>query len=501
MGLARQLWLALLIPIAVTLGIYGLAADRAQSRLLRGEASEELQNQATLVEAALASAAERGQLDVLKQRIERLARAERILGIAAFEATGRPILVTDHVAGSAADLSALARRALDRGDDIEEERSLGRIPTLVRSVTFSPKSGGPAIVAVVVRDLRYLDDLSRTLTRGLALAAAALLGMTALVAAVASRTTVGRPVRTIVAGVDRVAGGDLEAKVPERGAEEMRQLARAFNAMTGSLGEARERAGREESARLSEEAARLAVERKLQHAQALAAVGQVAASIGHEIGSPLNVILGRARRLADQPGCPDVIRGELETIATQSERISRVVARLLTAARPAQAPGKTSDVAQVAQEALAFLAPECRHRQIRARLDAGAGAKATVAIDADRLFQVIFNLCLNAIQAQRDGGELIVRVLPGAGRKVAFEVEDRGPGVPPEIAGRIFDAFFTSKGDGGGTGLGLAIVSGIVREVGGAVELLAAEPRGACFRVSLPAAVPAAARALAEARP
>lgn len=500
MGLARQLWLVLLLPIALTLGLYGLTADQARQRLLRGEAAAELRDHATLVEAALVGAAERGQLELVKQRIERLARADRILGIAAFDATGQPILVTDHLAGSASALSDLAREALHEGTDLEVERALGSGRALVRTVTFTPRSGGSALVVVVARDLRYIEDFTRTQNRTLMLAGAVLLALVALVAALASRATVGRPVGTIVAGVERVAAGSLEVKVPESGAEEMRRLARAFNAMTASLADARARIEREEAARIAEEGARVAVERKLQHAQALAAVGQVAASIGHEIGSPLNVILGRARRLADQPGCPELIRGELETIAAQSERISRVVARLLTAARPAQPPGKTSDVAQVAQEALAFLAPECRHRGIRARLDL-AGAKAQAAIDADRLFQVIFNLCMNAIQAQRDGGDLIVRVLPGAGRKVAFEVEDRGPGVPPDIADRIFDAFFTSKGNGGGTGLGLAIVSGIVREVGGTVDLVAAEPRGACFRVSLPAGTPGVGRALVEARP
>ncbi|MCC6553377.1 MAG: HAMP domain-containing protein [Polyangiaceae bacterium] len=494
MGLARQLWLVLLLPIAVTLGLYGLATHRARDRLVRSEASEELENQAVLVEAALTGAVQRGQVELLKQRVERLARADRILGIAAFEASGRTLLVTDHVAKAAADLSQLAQRALARGQDLEEERALDGIPVLVRTVTFSGDPGGSPVVAMVVRDLRYIDDLATTMNRTLIIAGAALLALTAVVAALASRATVGRPVGAIVAGVERVAGGDLHVQVPERGAEELRRLSRAFNAMTARLAEARARAEREEAARIAEEEARLAVERRLQHAQALAAGGQVAASMGHEIGSPLNVVLGRARRLADQPGCPEPIRGELETIAAQSERISRIVARLLTAARPARSHGRTSDIAQVAQEALAFLAPECRHRRVRARLEPGA-APAVAALDPDRLFQVIFNLCLNAIQAQREGGEIMVRVSPAAGRKVSFEVEDRGPGVPPDVAPHVFDAFFTSKGDGGGTGLGLTIVSGIVREVGGAVALAPAEPTGARFRVTLPSAGSSAAPA------
>lgn len=479
MGLTRQLWLMLLVPIAVALGLYGFVADASRHRVLRAEASAELRNHATLVEAAVGGAVERRQVDLLKDRIERLSRADRILGIAAFDAGGREILTTGPIAHAAPELSVVARRALEGGAEIEEERALSGEPVLLRTVTFSPKSGGPAVIAVVVRDLRYLDAFATTTNRGLAVTGAALLVVTALIAAFGSRMTVGRPVGAIVAGVERVAAGDLTTKVTENGAEELRRLARAFNAMTASLVDARARVEHEE-------ATRVAVERKLQHAQALAAVGQVAASIGHEIGSPLNVILGRARRLADQPGCPPSMRGELDTIAVQSERISRVVARLLVTARPPQSVGSGSDVFQVVREALSFLGPECRQSGVRTRVEHD-GQPARVALDADRLFQVVFNLCLNALQAQRDGGEITVRLLSHGAPKVAFEVEDRGPGVPAEFAEHVFDAFFTSKGDRGGSGLGLAIVGGIVQEAGGTVELVPTDHGGARFRVGLPA--------------
>lgn len=491
MGLARQLWLVLLVPIAMALGLYGIVSDQIRHRVLRGEASAELRNHATLVEAAIGGAVERGQVDLLRQRIELLARADRILGIAAFEARGGPILVTGPIAEATPELAALAHKAFEGGADLEEERELGGSPALVRTVTFSPKSGGPAVIAVVVRDLRYLDAFAKTTNRGLMITGAALLVLTGLIAAFASRATVGRPAGAIVDGVERVARGDLATTVAEEGAYELQRLARAFNAMTASLAEARARVEQEEAARVQ-------VERKLQHAQALAAVGQVAASMGHEIGSPLNVILGRARRLADKPDCPEPIRSEVEIIAVQSERISRVVARLLTVARPPQSLGKGSDVASVVREALAFLGPECRHRLVETTFEPGANS-LQAALDADRLFQVVFNLCLNAMQAQQEGGKITVRLWSEGKRKVAFEVEDRGPGVPPELGPHIFDAFFTSRIDHGGTGLGLAIVSGIVREAGGSVELVPTDHGGACFRVHLPASLPPAQPLFAEA--
>lgn len=492
LGLARQLWLVLLVPIAAALGLYGVVSDQLRHRVLRSEASAELRNHATLVEAAVGGAVDRGQVDVLRQRIERLARADRILGIAGFEARGGAILVTGPLAEATPELSLIAHRAFASGVEIEEERELAGGPALVRTVTFSPKSGGPAVIAVVVRDLRYLDAFAKTTNQWLALTGAALLLLTGLIAELASRVTVGRPAGVIVAGVERVARGDLETTVPEEGASELRQLARAFNAMTASLVQARSRVEHEE-------AARVVVERKLQHAQALAAVGQVAASMGHEIGSPLNVILGRARRLADKRDCPEDIRGELEIIAVQSERISRVVARLLSVARPPQSHGNGSDVVKVVRDALSFLGPECRHRLIDTTFEPGNDS-FHAAIDADQLFQIVFNLCLNAAQAQPEGGKITVRLNVVGKRKIVLEVEDRGPGVPPDLRPQIFDAFFTSKSDHGGTGLGLAIVSGIVREAGGSVELVPTPHGGACFRVHLSASVPPVPHLFAEVR-
>jgi signal transduction histidine kinase len=484
MKLARQLWLLLVIPIAIGLGVYGAISHRNRHVVLMKEASRELQNHAGLVEIAVQGALERGDMEALKQRLRRLALADRTLGIAAFDERGQTILVTDHIAYARDDLAAMGKKALDEDRDVEARARFDGEPALVRTVRFPEQPGRPAIVGVVVRDLGYVDRLSAALNQWLALMGAALLALTALIAELVSRATVGRPARAIVEGAERVAAGDLEAKVRERGAEEMARLARAFNAMTAKLSDARARAEREE-------AERAAAEQKLRQAQALAAVGQVAASIGHEIGSPLNVILGRARRAAEKDGCPEPLRRELETIAAQSERISRVVSRLLAVARPPRAARAESDLAMVVQDVLAFLTPECRLRKVAARADLG-DAPIPVGLDADRLFQVIFNLCLNALQAQPEGGAITIRLaerLNGA-RKVAFEVEDQGPGVPTELAEHIFDAFFTSKGDHGGTGLGLSIVSGIVREAGGTVEFVPSERCGARFRVTLPAGPP-----------
>ncbi|WP_437588626.1 ATP-binding protein [Sorangium sp. So ce1000] len=481
--------MSLVLPIAMAILLYGIFASAHRKQVLREEATAELSNYATLLQAFVESAMQRKDVALVRRRAEHFASAERILGIAAFTREGDAIFITKGVEREAERLEQLARRAFHEGGDIEEAASLAGQPVLLRTVSIQASSANRPLVAVLVRDRHYVEVLETALNHGLAMTGVVLLLISAVVAGVVGRFTVALPARAILAGAERVASGDLDAAVPERGAEELSRLASAFNTMTRSLREARERAVREEAARVNGE-------RKLQQAQALAAAGQVATALGHEIGSPLNVIQGRARRAADLPGCPEHLRAELETIARQSERITRVVSRLVSLARPPRPQQEDSDLRRVIDDVVAFLGPECRKRSIQASVVClrEGGAWARVALDSDRLFQVVFNLCLNAVEAQCTGGELLVRILPdcdgpASSRAVGFEVEDAGPGIPAEDRRQIFEPFFTTKATGGGSGLGLAIVRGIVQEAGGSVEVASSSTGGACFRVTLPAVV------------
>ncbi|WP_437966589.1 HAMP domain-containing sensor histidine kinase [Sorangium sp. So ce260] len=486
MRLAHQVWLSLVVPIGMAIVLYGVFASAHRKQVLRDEATAELRNYATLLQAFVESALQRRDLALVRRRAEHFASAERILGVAAFTGEGEAVFVTEGVKGEAERLKAFATRAFREGGDIEEPASLVGQSVLIRTVSIQPSSANPPLVAVLVRDRHYIEVLESTLNQGLAATGVVLLLISAIVAGLVGRFTVALPARAILSGAERVASGDLDAAVPEKGAEELSRLAHAFNTMTWSLREARERAEREEAARVN-------VERRLQQAQALAAAGQVATSLGHEIGSPLNVIQGRARRAADLPGCPENLRAELETIARQSERITRVVARLVSLARPSRSQQGDSDLRRVVDDVVAFLGPECRKRDIETSVTCprDSGAWSRVALDSDRLFQVVFNLCLNAIEAQDGGGELVVRVLPecegpAGSRAVCFEVEDAGPGVRAEDVHQIFEPFFTTKATRGGSGLGLAIVYGIVQEAGGSVEVASSPTGGALFRVTLP---------------
>jgi len=187
---------------------------------------------------------------------------------------------------------------------------------------------------------------------------------------------------------------------------------------------------------------------------------------------------------------PPEVAHELDTIVAQTERITRIVERFLRVSRPIGAMQiQAVDLAEVAADTLALLGSECKKRGIKTELVIDKGFRPRVRADRDQLMQILFNLVHNSVQAQPKGGKIHVRLSASNvdGRNtVAIEVTDAGPGIAPEVKGKLFDRFVTTRRDEGGSGLGLAIVDGMVRELGGWVEADDAKGGGACFRVRVP---------------
>jgi signal transduction histidine kinase len=293
---------------------------------------------------------------------------------------------------------------------------------------------------------------------------------------------VTRPIRTLIAGVEEVARGNLAARIASRGNTEVGELARAFNRMAGRLDEA------QEDRRKAEES-RAALERQFRHAERLAAVGKVASVIAHEVGTPLHVIAGRARSLGQRLAADDPRRGDVETIREQVGRITRTMQQVLRSSRAIPARREPVDLVRLVRDVAGIVDPEYARRSVRLILSLPA-TLPTVAADADGLVQVLLNLLQNALAATPTGGRVEVHgtTAARAGRPgVALAVSDTGSGVAPEHVERIFDPFFSTKRSDG-TGLGLSICRDIVRAHDGAIAVESAPGMtGARFSIWLPA--------------
>jgi two-component system sporulation sensor kinase A/two-component system, sporulation sensor kinase E len=230
------------------------------------------------------------------------------------------------------------------------------------------------------------------------------------------------------------------------------------------------------------------LERELIHAEKMAAVGKIASKVVHEIRNPLGSINLNCDLLIDNLGAgqsPEEreAREILGTIKRETRRLTQITEEYLQFSRMPQPTGREEDLNVVLLELADFLRPELRRSGIRLVLNLD-DRRPLVACDSRLLRQVILNLVRNAMDVvpAQSGQVMVVSVAERNGARI--EVDDNGPGIPPEVLPRIFEPFFTTKQDG--TGLGLAVVRQIVEEHSGTVTCSSLPGKGTTFRIWLP---------------
>ncbi|MGB6483849.1 MAG: ATP-binding protein [Candidatus Acidiferrales bacterium] len=226
---------------------------------------------------------------------------------------------------------------------------------------------------------------------------------------------------------------------------------------------------------------------KVQQMEKMAAVGQLVSGIAHELNNPLTSIMGYAQLLLNQR-VPEVRSGEARMIFEEAERASRIVKNLLSYARQAEPERTRTNVNQIVERTVALRDYELKIQNITVRCDLEPKLPDTLA-DPHQLQQAVLNLLINAEQAilsSRGHGRIQVRTRKISDSRLAIEISDDGPGIPPEISPRVFDPFFTTKPAGLGTGLGLAIVYRIMEQLEGKVVFENIPASGAKFTIELP---------------
>ena len=239
------------------------------------------------------------------------------------------------------------------------------------------------------------------------------------------------------------------------------------------------------------------LERQLQQAQRMEAIGVLAGGIAHDFNNILAGIIGYTQLAMF--GQPDNCSGELNEVLKAANRAKDLVKQILAFSRRGDEERMPVKVAQVVREVVKFLrATIPSNIEIITKVDEKSGAVLGNSVE---LHQILMNLCTNAVHAIGNGGgalEILVRneKIENArtrdfldleiGPYIRISVKDTGPGIAPEALGRIFDPYFTTKAKGLGTGLGLAVVHGIVRKMGGTIRVQSEPGRGAAFHIYLP---------------
>jgi len=316
--------------------------------------------------------------------------------------------------------------------------------------------------------------------------------VTAAVVSLRWARSIFRPLEQMEATMQRVEAGALDARVGSvASGDEIGRLAGHLDRLLGVIdGNTRElrRWNAELDAKVAERTRALAdAQAHLVRNEKLAAVGQLTASVAHEINNPIAVIQGNLdllRELLGPAAAP--VAAELKLVDEQIERMRLIVTQLLQFARPTEFAGYVDSLqpAAVIGDSLVLVG----HLLARTRIEVQRQNFSTrsVAINRQELQQVLINLLVNAIHAMPDGGTLALSVRDD-GDEVLIEVADTGPGVAPELLAQLFQPFVTRKKDG--TGLGLWISRSLVERYGG--DIAAANrgdgARGAVFTVRLKA--------------
>lgn len=302
------------------------------------------------------------------------------------------------------------------------------------------------------------------------------------------------PVDELVRATDRLASGNLEARIPVRRTDEIGQLAASFNGMTASLKQARsELQGMNE--RLEQQVedrttALKSAQAQLVQSEKMSSLGKLAASVAHEINNPLAGILTYAKlliRMHEEGEMTEKVRAtcvrNLRLVQRETERCSAIVRNLLDFARQRPPALKDLDVSTVVEEALSLLSHRLLMQNVS--LEKALPPLPLVRADFGQLRQSIVNIALNACEAMTNGGQLRVATR-AAGTQIEVEVADTGPGIPPEHLSRILDPFFTTKEKG--TGLGLSVVYGIIERHGGTLDVTSEVGKGTTVVIKLPVA-------------
>jgi signal transduction histidine kinase len=354
-----------------------------------------------------------------------------------------------------------------------------------RDATSQPRSAGPSAPIKggleISQSTLELDRYTRDSLQSEVVGSASEVALAAVLALGLGVVFIGRPISRLAQKARRVGTGDLTGPMRLSQRDELGELANEINLMCERLAE--------------EQTARESATEQLRHADRLTTVGHLASGLAHELGTPLNVVQGRARLIRDREVDATETIDSARIVVEQAERMTALIRQLLDFARPRALQKASVNVSALAARVCELVATIARKSNVTVK--APPADEARVEADDGQLHQVLTNLVVNAIHAMPDGGtvEIVPRVveqvpppyIDGAAQSwMAIEVRDSGVGMEDATRARIFEPFFTTKQFGEGTGLGLSVTWGIVREHGGWIDVASTPGKGSTFTVYLP---------------
>ncbi|MBM4290305.1 MAG: HAMP domain-containing histidine kinase [Deltaproteobacteria bacterium] len=480
MRLATKLTSAIAVSALLLVGGGGALQLRVEERDLRAVAQSETLLLGRSLQVAFENALRDRQLEDVNETLGALSRVDPSIAIMVFDEQGRMVGASSgaRVTEGMRRIGARARSGIEPVVEFEPSGTPKTLRVGLRLRDETPESPSAIVLEKPLAELqRDLENTQRQI-------GGTVLLFVLLVASVTwaiSWRYVGMPLGQLIAGMRRVQQGDLGIPLAARSDDEVGETQLEFERLVRELDEAKARAAQEQDARRR-------VERGLEHADKLITLGQLSAIMAHEIGSPLQVLEGRARALLKHAEDATATRRTVEMLLEQTTRITGIVEQMLAITRRRPAQRARVDAEPLLRRVASLVEIEARRRAVA--VEVLRTGETSVLVDPDQLQQVILNLLRNALDAAPNGSTIRLSI-GRQGEWLELLVEDEGPGVSEATRPHIFEPFFTTKSDRGGSGLGLSVVKSIVQQHEGGVELLARQVNGrpapgCCARVCLP---------------
>ncbi|HEU4369049.1 MAG TPA: ATP-binding protein [Methylomirabilota bacterium] len=482
MGLRLRVALILLIPTVLAVGAHGaLRVQQQEARFLR-EDRQHLEVTARAILIAVENALRDRQIsDARRLLVDMVEQQEVIDRIRLFDRDVRQILVSNPLAIGEAVPSAALGQVIASGRP-EVFYQAGPPSYLYYLAPLRGPTGAIEGGMEIVRLATAVDERRQAATLDAAVRLGILIVVIVATTMIAMQRQVLRPIAQLTGALRRFGRDQSVVSLPVGRRDEVGEATRAFNEMAVQLDAAR-RGLQAETERVVE------LEQHLRRAATLAVAGRLASALAHEVGTPLNIVSGRAEGMLKALPPDAGARDDLQIIIGQIERITRIINSLLDTVRPHRAEPRPTAVAEVLDPLLPLLRHAARQRQVTLEAETAPGLPAMRA-DPSQLQQVLINLVVNALEATPAGGRVTVRAerLTRAGAAgVGIAVADTGSGISPQHLPRLFEPFFTTKPRGQGTGLGLAITREIVRAHGGDIDVQTRVGAGTTLTAWIPA--------------
>jgi signal transduction histidine kinase len=485
--IAYRLTLALGTAAALVIAGAGLHQLRVEEEELQGFAMTQTTLLAESIRLGFAHALREHKESDVAELVHALSRVRPHVNMLVFDRAGH-LVESSSDAEPTPEIARLRARARGQRDPVVDLVSTPTVPVLRVAVALEPAIHDSGATLVVERPLVEMQHALADARRTTMVAIVSAILLTALGLVVLTRIYVGRPLEGLIEHMQRLRAGDWSASPGEATSQdEVGAALMEFDALTEEL--------KRTQAKLEDEAeSRRRIQRTLEQVDKLATLGQLSAVVAHEVGSPLQILEGRARALIKNPHDPEATRRTSEIALEQVGRITRIVSQLLAMTRRRPPARRQIDPVVPVQAVLDLLDLEARRRSITLSLVEDEVPRQ-VLLDADQLQQVVLNLVRNALDAVSSGGMVTVRLARGALQHAEgsaptptfrLSVTDDGQGIADEERGQVFEPFFTTRAEGGGTGLGLAVVKSIVEEYRGRVDFSSSPGHRTEFVVDFP---------------